>query len=62
MISGKVTANRESVVELETIGPDQKKERVETAIDTGFNGDLTLAKGVGNLSQATTGWESEKEI
>ena len=43
MISGKVTANREAVIELEVVGSEQRKERVEAAIDTGFNGDLTLS-------------------
>ena len=42
MIIGKVTANREAVIKLEIIGSNQKRENVETIIDTGFNGYLTL--------------------
>jgi clan AA aspartic protease len=48
VISGKVTANREAVIELEVVGSEQRKERVEAAIDTGFNGDLTLSKDLVN--------------
>ena len=48
MISGKVTANREAVIELEVVGSEQRKERVKAAIDTGFNGDLTLSKDLVN--------------
>ena len=42
MIIGKVTANREAVIKLEIIGSNQKRENVETIINTGFNGYLTL--------------------
>ena len=42
MITGKITANREAIIELEVIGSNQKREKVEAAIDTGFNGYLTL--------------------
>ena len=42
MIIGKITANREAISELEVIGSNQKKEKVEAIIDTGFNGYLTL--------------------
>ncbi len=42
MITGKITANREAVIELEIIGSIQEKEKVEGVIDTGFNGYLTL--------------------
>ncbi|MBT9149622.1 MAG: hypothetical protein DDT28_01057 [Dehalococcoidia bacterium] len=42
MITGKVTANREAVIELEVVGSNQRKEKVEAVIDTGFNGYLTL--------------------
>ena len=38
MIVGKVTANREAVIELEFVGSNQKKEKVEAVTDTGFNG------------------------
>ena len=42
MITGKITANREAIIELEIIGSNQKREKVEAVIDTGFNGYLTL--------------------
>ncbi len=42
MITGKITANREAVIELEVIGINQNREKVEGVIDTGFNGYLTL--------------------
>ena len=42
MIIGKITANREAIIELEVIGSNQKREKVEAVIDTGFNGYLTL--------------------
>ena len=42
MITGKITANREAIIELEVIGSNQKREKVEAVIDTGFNGYLTL--------------------
>ena len=44
MITGKVTERREAVIDLEVIGQNQRKVRVEAAIDTGFNGYLTLPK------------------
>ena len=37
MITGKITANREAIIELEVIGSNQKREKVEAVIDTGFN-------------------------
>ena len=42
MITGKITANREAIIELEVVGSNQRKEKVEAVIDTGFNGYLTL--------------------
>ena len=42
MITGKVTANREAIIELEVVGSNHRKEQVEAVIDTGFNGYLTL--------------------
>lgn len=41
MIIGKITENREAVIELEVIGPDWQDE-IEVSIDTGFDGYLTL--------------------
>ncbi len=42
MITGKVTSNREAVIELQLVGSNRRKEKVEAVIDTGFNGYLTL--------------------
>lgn len=42
MITGKVTERREAVIDVEVVGQKQRKVRVEAAIDTGFNGYLTL--------------------
>ena len=42
MITGKITTNREATIELEVIGSNQRTEKVEAVIDTGFNGYLTL--------------------
>ena len=42
MITGKVTTNREAVIELEIIGPTKQTQQVDAVIDTGFNGYLTL--------------------
>ncbi len=48
MIAGKVTANREAVIELEVVGSNQRKAKIEAVIDTGFNGYLTLPSGLIN--------------
>ena len=48
MITGQVTANREAVIELEIVSSNQKTERVEAVIDTGFNGYLTLPSNLVN--------------
>ena len=42
MITGKITTNREAIIELEVIGLNQSREKIEAVIDTGFNGYLTL--------------------
>lgn len=42
MITGKITTNREAIIELEVIGLNQSRDKVEAVIDTGFNGYLTL--------------------
>ena len=42
MITGKITTNREAIIELEVIGLNQSTKKVEAVIDTGFNGYLTL--------------------
>ena len=42
MITGKVTANREIVVEIDVAGPAHQFQRTQALIDTGYNGQLTL--------------------
>ena len=41
MIIGKITKNREAVIELEVIGTNWQNT-IEVSIDTGFDGYLTL--------------------
>ena len=41
MITGKITIHQEAVIELEVVGLNQPA-RIETVIDTGFTGYLTL--------------------
>lgn len=45
MITGKIVNNQEASIELEVVGTDQL-EKIQTIIDTGFSGELTLP---GNL-------------
>lgn len=45
MITGKIVNNQEATIELEVVGTDQL-EKIQTIIDTGFSGELTLP---GNL-------------
>jgi clan AA aspartic protease len=42
MITGKVTVNREAVIDLEVIGSTGQLQRVKAVIDTGFDGYFTL--------------------
>jgi predicted aspartyl protease len=42
MITGKVTPNREAVIEVEVSGPTLPQQEVEAVVDTGFNGYLTF--------------------
>ena len=48
MITGNVSANREAVIELETIGSYQRNQKVEAVLDTGFTGYLTLPSSLIN--------------
>ncbi len=43
MMNGKVTFNREAIIELKMIGSNREQKTVEATIDTGFNGYLTLS-------------------
>ncbi|MBT9161314.1 MAG: hypothetical protein AAGB97_09515 [Dehalococcoidia bacterium] len=60
MITGKVTANREAVIELEVVGSNQRKEKVEAVIDTGFNGYLNATERFNQQPQTSTGWQSTR--
>jgi clan AA aspartic protease len=42
MMTGKVTALREATIPLMVTGPGQHWQAVDTVLDTGFNGFLTL--------------------
>jgi clan AA aspartic protease len=42
MLTGRVTAEREAVVRFQVLGPAGQTTAVEAAIDTGFDGHLTL--------------------
>ena len=44
MINGTVTDRREAIIDLDVVGRNQNEVSVEAAIDTGFNGYLTLSK------------------
>jgi clan AA aspartic protease len=46
MMTGRVTALREATLCLTVIGPDQRPQAVDTVLDTGFNGFLTLPSHV----------------
>ena len=46
MLIGRVTPEREAVVDVEVLGSEGQATRVEAGIDTGYNGFLTLSKGV----------------
>ena len=37
MIIGKVTPNREAIIELEVVGSNRRKEKAEAVIDTALN-------------------------
>ena len=42
MITGKVTADVEAIIELQVAGPVQPSQKICAVIDTGYNGYLTL--------------------
>lgn len=46
MIRGRVTANREAIIELEVKDPDGLVEGIEAVNHTGFNGFLTLPSSI----------------
>lgn len=46
MMTGRITANREAVIELEVVGSGRKQATIEAVIDTGFNGYLVLSSNL----------------
>ena len=42
MIAGKVTADREALIEIQLAGPARGTRQIKAVIDTGYNGYLTL--------------------
>ena len=46
MITGRVSANREAIIKLEIVRTSRSNETVEAAIDTGFDGYLTLPRNI----------------
>ena len=50
MMTGRVTTDREVVIELEVVGSDRAKGKVEAVMDTGFNGYLILPSDLSTAS------------
>ena len=48
MITGRVTAHKEAVIDLQVSGPTNHTRQIEVVIDTGFNGYLTLSTDMVN--------------
>ena len=46
MITGRVSANREAIIELEIVRSNRRNETIEAVIDTGFDGYLTLPRNM----------------
>lgn len=46
MIAGRVTEQREPIVQLRVLGPDGAEALIEAIVDTGFTGDLTLPPSI----------------
>ena len=46
MITGRVSANREAIIELEIVPTNRRNETIEAVIDTGFDGYLTLPRNI----------------
>src|SRR5436853_7066547 len=46
MISGRVTVNREAMIQLEVVGPARQSQGIDAVIDTGFNGYVTLPRNL----------------
>jgi clan AA aspartic protease len=42
MIKGKITAQREFVIEIDVAGPSQQFQKTQAIVDTGYNGHVTL--------------------
>ena len=44
MMTGRITPDREAVLELGVVGSGREQETIEAVIDTGFNGYLVLSR------------------
>ena len=62
MITGAVTENREIVIPLDVIGPDQSSVSLEAVVDTGFNGFLTLPIDILNSLKALSAGTRRAEL
>ena len=51
MILGNVNALKQAVISLELHGPHGQIETVDTVIDTGYNGDLTVTPDIASRLQ-----------
>lgn len=46
MMSGRVNASREAIIQVAIVGDNKQLRSVRAVIDTGFTGDLTLPKAI----------------
>ena len=46
MMTGRISPNREAVLELEVVGSGRKQATIQAVIDTGFNGYLVLSSNL----------------
>ena len=46
MMTGRITPEREAVLELEVVGSGRNQAAIEAVIDTGFNGYLILSRNL----------------
>jgi clan AA aspartic protease len=46
MITGRVNANREAIIQVAIVGDNKRLRSVRAVIDTGFTGDFTLPKAI----------------
>ena len=59
MIHGQVNANQEIILSLQVRGPNERTADIESALDTGFNGFLTLPPELVSVLQLPF-WETSE--